>query len=128
MDFRFGKRYKLCSQVLIDDVFATGVHIKQYPFVVKYKLVNLKENTPFQLVISAPKRSFKLAVQRNRIKRVAKEAIRFNKHILESHLLEHNKQIALFLIFTSREEMDLKTLNRKTEKLFQTIVHQLKTS
>lgn len=127
MDFRFGKRYKLCSQKLIDDVYSSGIHVKQYPFVVKYKLVEFQEKTPFQLVISAPKRSFRLAVQRNRIKRLAKEAVRFNKHVLEDYLNEHNQQIALFLIFTSREEIDLKTLNRKTEKLFQTIVHQLKT-
>ncbi len=127
MDFSFGKRYKLCSQTLIDDVYTSGTHVKHYPFVVKYKTVQLKENTPFQMVISAPKRSFKFAVQRNRIKRLAKEAVRLNKHVLEEHLVEQNQQIALFLIFTAREEIDLKTLNRKTEKLFQTIVHQLKT-
>ena len=125
MDFHFGKNYKLCSPTVIDDVFENGTHLKLFPFVAKYKLVNLNENVPFQVVVSAPKRSFKFAYQRNRIKRLVKESLRLNKHSLEEYLLENNQQIALFLIFTSREEIDIKLLNKKTEKLFHTLIQQL---
>ena len=83
MNQSFGKAYKLCSKKLIDEVFESGVTVKSYPLIVKYKLVDLKGDTPFQMLISAPKRTFKSAIERNRIKRLCKEAIRKNKQILE---------------------------------------------
>ncbi|MFT6244429.1 MAG: ribonuclease P protein component, partial [Crocinitomicaceae bacterium] len=93
MNHSFGKAYKLCSKKLIDEVFESGVTVKSYPLIAKYKKVDLKNDAPFQMVISAPKRTFKNAFQRNRIKRLCKEAIRMNKQILEEPLI--NKKITL---------------------------------
>lgn len=125
MDQRFGKEYKLCLQRHINDVYETGTVLKSYPFTVRYKSIELASSKPFQLVISAPKRSFKRAHDRNRIRRLCKEAIRFNKGILEQPLTEHDQQIALFLIYTAREELQLELLERKTRKLFHAITQQL---
>lgn len=124
-DFRFDKPYKLCSRNLIDEVYSTGQLVKAYPFVVRFLPAKLSTNAPFQVVISAPKRSFRKANQRNRIKRLCKESIRTNKAVIETFLKETNQQIALFLIFTGKEEIPLEVLNKKTEKLFQSIVKQL---
>ncbi len=124
-DFNFDKRYKLCSRKLIDEVYTNGQLIKSYPFVVRVKRTKLPDNSTFQIVISAPKRSFRKAYQRNRIRRMCKEAIRTNKNIIESFLAETNQQLALFLIFTGKEEIPLEVLNKKTEKLFHSIVKQL---
>ena len=124
-EFNFDKRYKLCSRKLIDEVYTNGQLIKSYPFVVRVKGTKLPDNSTFQIVISAPKRSFRKAYQRNRIRRMCKEAIRTNKNIIESFLAETNQQLALFLIFTGKEEIPLEVLNKKTEKLFHSIVKQL---
>ena len=124
-DFNFDKRYKLCSRKLIDETYNKGQLVKSYPFVVRVAQANLSAESTFQIVVSAPKRSFRKAYQRNRIKRLCKEAIRTNKSIIESFVRETNQQLALFLIFTGKEEIPIEVLKRKTEKLFHSIVKQL---
>lgn len=125
MDFTFGKDYKLCSKKEIDRLFSEGRTAKQFPFLGKFLLTEFTDDVPFKIVISAPKRSFKLAVERNRIKRLSKEAIRLNKHILESWLVESNKQLALFLVFQSNKEEKFELVNKKIETLFKNIVTDL---
>lgn len=125
MNQTFGKAYKLCSKILIDEIFETGTTIKSYPLLVKYKLIELKSDTTFQMVISAPKRTFRNAHQRNRIKRLCKEVIRKNKHILETPLKVRDINLGICLIYSAKEEMTLEQLERKTQKLFNKIVENL---
>lgn len=125
MNLSFGKAYKLCSKTLIDQIFESGVTVKSYPLIVKYKLAELKSDTTFQMVITAPKRTFRNAHQRNRIKRLCKEAIRKNKQILETYLSENNISIGLCLIYSAKEEMTTEQLERKTQKLFNKIINNL---
>ena len=125
MSQTFGKEYKLCNKTIIDEIFDSGAMIKSYPLLIKYKLVVLKNDTPFQIVISAPKRTFKNAFRRNRIKRICTEAIRKNKQPLECFLKEHNKQLGLFLIYSAYEELSDQLLEQKTEKLFNKLIANL---
>ncbi len=125
MNQTFGKAYKLCSKKLIGEIFESGGTVKSYPLIVKYKLAALKGDTSFQMVISAPKRTFRNAYQRNRIKRICKEAIRKNKEILESHLSERELQMGICLIYSAKEEMTMEQLDRKTKKLFNKIIVDL---
>ena len=120
-----GKDYKLCSHVIIEDVFATGDLIKSYPFVARIKLTKLPKQVPFQLVLSAPKRTFRKAYQRNKVKRLCKEAFRLNKCELESALTDSNKQLALFLVFTSRDKITFDVLEKRVQKLIKKIIIQL---
>jgi ribonuclease P protein component len=125
MNERFGKSYKLCSQKLINAIFEKKKSIRCYPFVVHYALMGLPDNIPFQVTISAPKRTFKKAHDRNRIKRVMREAIRKNKLNLEPYLIEHNLQVALFMIYTAKEELDHNTLDKKTKQLFKQLIDEI---
>lgn len=125
MDFSLGKEHKLCSPKIIDDVFESGVHLKSYPFVLKFKEIELPKDVSFQIVFSAPKRTFKKATERNRIKRLCKEAFRIQKNELDAYLNARNKQMALFLVYTPREELSLKLLQGRTDKLIKKIISQL---
>jgi len=71
----FGKELKLCSLKRISEVFTNGKTIFSHPLKVFY-LPNGKGNS--QVLVSVPKRSFKKAVQRNRIKRVMRDSLRLN--------------------------------------------------
>ncbi len=126
MDYTFGKEYKLCSQTVIDSLFESGEQFKAYPFIVRFLETELRTDKPFQLVISAPKRIFRFAHQRNRAKRICKEAIRHHKENLESYLRDNGKQLALFVVYTSRSELGHEKLNHQTEKMFQKLILQLK--
>ncbi|NVK65409.1 MAG: ribonuclease P protein component [Flavobacteriales bacterium] len=128
MSFRLGKKNKLCSPKLIDEVFASGRHVKSYPFVVRFLETDLPQDAHFQIVFSAPKRTFRKAVQRNRIKRICKESFRMQRASLDNYLQKQNKQIALFLVYTPREELSVKQLEGKTKKLIDKIITQLESN
>lgn len=125
MNQRFGKAYKLCSQKTIARVFKDGRSVRSYPFVVHYRKENLPEGQPFQVVFSAPKRIFKLAHDRNYIKRLLREAFRMKKLILEERLTVRNEQLALFVIYTGKEALPLHQLLIKTEQLLRKISDEL---
>lgn len=110
----------------MDEVFKKGTSVKQYPFVLHFLEAEEKLDAPFQITISAPKRIFKKAHDRNRVKRLMRETIRKNKLILESFLEKNNKQLALFMVYTAKEELPYDVLFRKTEQLFIQLVKQIK--
>lgn len=125
MDQSFGKEYKLCSKKIIGRLFESGKRLSSFPFTLTYSFETLPIQTvPFQVVISVPKRIFKRAHDRNRIKRLMRECLRKNKHILEDFLSsESNKrgQMALFLVYRFNEEPDYEALMRKMSKLLLTL-------
>jgi len=125
MNQQFGKEYKLCNKQQIDALFAQGRAQKQYPLLVRYNLHSLNTTTSFQIVIAAPKRTFKTAIQRNRIKRICREAVRKNKSELESYLKEQNQQLGIFLLYTGKEEIEPAKLEQKTAALFRKIIDDL---
>jgi ribonuclease P protein component len=125
MNEKFGKEYKLCSQKVIQSIFDAKKSVKGYPFLIHYSLLPLTSEASFQITVSAPKRNFKKAHDRNRIKRLMREAIRKNKLILEPFLLESNKQVALFMIYTAREEIPYDVLFKKTTLLFTQLIKEL---
>jgi ribonuclease P protein component len=126
MDHTFGKAYKLCSQKAIDAIFEDKKSIRQFPFVMHYHFMELPTDKPFQVVISAPKRIFRKAHDRNRIKRLMREAFRKNKIILEDFLTTNNLQIALFLVYTSKEELSYSLLMGKMDRLLSKLTDELK--
>jgi len=125
MNEKFGKEYKLCSQKVIQSIFDEKKSVKAYPFLIHYSLLPLTSDASFQITVSAPKRNFKKAHDRNRIKRLMREAIRKNKLILEPFLLENKKQVALFMIYTAREEIPYDILFKKTTLLFTQLIKEI---
>jgi ribonuclease P protein component len=125
MNEKFGKEYKLCSQKLIQTIFDQKQSIKTYPFVLHYSILPVKIDALFQITVSVPKRNFKKAHDRNRIKRLMREAIRKNKLILEPFLIENKKHVALFMIYTAREEIMYDVIFKKTTILFTQLIKEI---
>ena len=122
MNVELNKKYKLCSHTIIKAIFEEGKTIKQYPLrSIALAIEPDSTKAAFQLVISVPKRNFKKAHDRNRIRRQLKEAFRLNKGILEEKLIEQKQQIALFLVYTERTQLGYKVLESKMKKLIQQI-------
>lgn len=122
MDERLGKAYKLCSKKVIEGLFEDGIKIKQYPFVLQYKNVDLPSTKNFQIVCSVPKRIHKKAVARNRIKRLMREVVRKKKYIIEENFPQDEKQLALFLIYTGKKEESYSLLLNKIEFVFERLM------
>jgi len=125
MDQSFGKNYKLCSKKLIETLFKEGKSVKAFPFTLVYLKKENSADVPFQMVISAPKKINRHAHDRNRIKRVSREAVRKNKFILEDFLTETNQQLAIFLVCTAKEELSTDQMDKKIKKLFTQLIEKL---
>lgn len=80
MDATYPKKEKLKSRKLIDLLFAQGKSISNYPIKLIYLSTELPEDIKIQAGVAVPKKNFKSAVKRNRIKRLLREAYRLNKH------------------------------------------------
>jgi ribonuclease P protein component len=88
----FHKTERLHSKKLIRLLFEKGIRQNLYPILFIY-LPNPEGDT-HQVLFTVPKRNFKKAVDRNRIRRQMREAYRINKHIITL-----NEQLAIpFLI------------------------------
>ncbi|GAK95888.1 ribonuclease P protein component [Nonlabens tegetincola] len=74
--FTFSKNQKLKSRKLIEQLFKDGKSIKSGPL----RLVYLPVEKETQIGVSVSKRYFKKAVDRNRLKRLLREAYRLSQH------------------------------------------------
>jgi len=82
VDFSYPKKEKLKSKKLIEQLFAEGKSVSSYPIKLIYLKTTLPNEVPIQAGVAVPKKSFKSAVNRNRIKRLLREGYRLNKHLV----------------------------------------------
>ena len=116
----FRKAERLCSKKQIEALFAGGNRsLSAYPLRVVYNTHPLHPS-PVQVLISVSKRHFKHAVDRNRIKRLIREAYRLNRHLLTETLTDKTLNIAF--IWMSDEMGDFCTVESHVKNLLQRIV------
>ena len=69
---------------------------------------------PIKVGFTVPKRSIKLAVNRNRIKRIMREVYRKNKYLFSEKL---NEPYVFMFIYMSNEELKYEDLERSLLKI-----------
>ena len=69
------KGERLKSAALMDLAFKKGVKIKAFPVLVRATAAPLTQEVPFQAAFTVGKKRFRRAVDRNRIKRLLREAL-----------------------------------------------------
>ena len=101
MRYTFRKNERLKSEKQIEALFLKGQRATAFPLRMVY-MKNPAEQQTTQIAISVPKKNFKKAVVRNRIKRQIREAYR-----LEKPLLANNSGVfALLFLYISKQEED----------------------
>ena len=97
-----GKKERLKSKKLICKLFEEGKSIKKYPFRLIY-LIQDKNSFKIknQASFSVPKRNFKKAVDRNRIKRLIKEAYRLEQRKI---LQGYNLPFVMMITYLGKKE------------------------
>ena len=110
MSFRLPKEERLYHRKQINHLFSEGKSIKQFPLKLLYADNPNDENIPLKILVSVPKRNFKKAVHRNRIKRLIKESYRVQKPVLQTEIPQ-----AIGIIYMGRKIPN-----------FQEIDHQMK--
>lgn len=93
---------RLKSRKQIDTLFAGKKGFAVFPIRVMYRFVPATEEPGLQIGVTASKRSFKKAVDRNRVKRLLREAYRLQKEDLQQQLKETGKSGAVFFLYTDK--------------------------
>jgi ribonuclease P protein component len=123
--FTLGKNERLKSRKLIERVFREGKNFALYPYRVYYINGILRPGSsphPVQFGVGIGKKNFKKAVDRNRIKRLTREAYRLQKKILQENGKQKDKQLALFLIYTGKELPEYDKLYEKIGVILKKLV------
>ena len=133
-DERLRKKERLCSKKLIDTLFGTGGShaMTAYPLKAVYRLIDSKTETSVsketvmeskvQVLVSVPKKQFKRAVKRNRVKRQVREAYRKHKSYVTLRVNElTDKQLLIAFIWLSNELIDSVTIEQRVSNLLQRI-------
>lgn len=119
--YTFPKSEKLCKFGYIQQLFSEGKSVQSYPLKMIYLPVN-ELDTKFQLLISVPKRNFKKAVFRNRIKRLIRENYRLEKHVFAEKIPQ---KLLLAIIFTGKELPDYQLINKKLVHCFEKLENEI---
>lgn len=104
--FSFSKEEKLTGKTSIDQLFNEGKSFNLFPFKVFYRIAINPDDPAARLLIAIPKKKVKHAVDRNRLRRLVREAYRLNKAELVTCLETGSVHLHFALIFTG-ESVDL---------------------
>ena len=112
MNFHFPKSEKLKSTKTIERLFSEGKSFTKFPL----KLIFLPQELvkPTQAAFAVPKRSFKSAVDRNRIKRQLREAYRLHKPLI---LTNNGKKFALLFLHFGKDKPKYAELEKSVASL-----------
>lgn len=86
---------------------------------------NHGKNNLCQVMIVAPKRKFKHAVDRNRVRRLTRECYRLRKPTFYQFLQEHNLQLVFSMVYIHNEIMPYDQLGHKMDKLLTTLEKEI---
>ena len=124
----FPKQERICSKRIIDKLFngRESHAMSAYPIRVVYRFETKEdEGLPkVQVLMSVPKRCFKRAVKRNRVKRQMREAYRCNRHLLTAQIPD-NKSVLMAFVWLDAALYPTKEVAEKVKNLLQRISEKL---
>jgi ribonuclease P protein component len=122
------KEERLRSYKLIQKLFSEGRSFFEYPFKVVFIEIDptgkMPARFPVQCLFSVSKRNFKKAVDRNKIKRLTREAYRMNKLPLYENLRIHDKNVALALVYTGKQIPKFTGLEAKIINIIKRLIQE----
>ena len=131
--FTYKKTDKLKSRKQTQHLFSTGQAINVFPIRLIYTIEpilstadNLSLTSLLQAGVGAPSRTFRKAVQRNRVKRLLREAYRLEKPNFISQAALDNKRVNLFFLYTDALVLTQVEIQGKVKEALSLLVTKLK--
>jgi ribonuclease P protein component len=121
------KKERLYGKRIISKLFgANSRSMSVFPLRAVYSTYAAQENTAqTRIMISAPKKNLKLAVDRNRVKRQIREAYRRNKHCLTNENNACKQQVLMIaFIWMDKKPWPSHEVEKKVRNLIQRIAEK----
>ena len=115
--FKKGERLKLRKR--IDFLFRRGTALNEFPVQVVYVIDDSPDAAEMQVAFSVSKKLFKNAVDRNRIKRLLREAYRKQSYEMKKLVHQKNAAVYVMLIYKSNKELPYEEIAEKIFLLLQ---------
>ncbi len=116
MSATYPKKEKLKSKKLIDQLFTEGQSVSAFPLRLVYLSTPFEDDVITKTGVSVSKRNFKTAVDRNRIKRLLREAYRLNKADFFNNL---TTQHAFMILYIGKDKPTYAQVETKMKALFE---------
>lgn len=121
----FTKAERLKSEKRVRELFEKGLSVDAPLFRIIYLPVEEPLPFPALAAFSASKRNFPRAVDRNRIKRIARAVYRMQKDALYTILNEKKMCIVLMILFTGKQVPVFKQVERNLSAALQILKERL---
>lgn len=123
--FGYSKKEKLKGRKIIQQVFGEGKSFMVFPLKIFYCQELSLENPGIKIGFGAGSRNFKKAVERNRIKRLIREAYRLEKEPLCNYLLHHKKKASVFILYVNKIMPENDIIKEKLPKALQKLITKI---
>ena len=110
---------------MIDALFEKGKVFAVNGMKLHWLQTEFEETVSVKVMVSVSKRNFKRSVDRNRIKRLMREAYRLNKKELLEQLNQQNKKLLVAFIYTGRTIPAFKECEERIVILLNRVIKQL---
>ena len=120
--FTLSAKERLKSRKQIGLVFNEGRHLNMAPLRLSWLADRGQADEPLQIGVGASGRHFKRAVDRNKIKRLLREAWRLQKNPLKEKLIQEEKKVSVFIIYTGRELPNMETIMDKVKEAIEKLI------
>lgn len=125
--FTLSKEERICSKKLINELFTgNGRSMTAFPLRVVFMKRTIVDDQPrAAMLVSVPKRYFKHAVDRNRVKRQVREAFRRNKSIITQNLTDDHEALAMAFMWLTDEKFPSSEVENRMVRLLTRISESL---
>jgi ribonuclease P protein component len=118
--YSLGKDDRLKSRKQIESLFKSGKKITLFPFRLLYSIETVQEKIKAGFTVSS--KNFPRAVDRNRIKRLSREAYRVQNTALKTTFSLKRQVIYLFFIYTGREILSYEEISLSVKQILEKLV------
>jgi len=122
--FSFSKKERLKNKIEIESLFSEGYRFFEHPFNVIWKLDSNSDST-LKMAVSVPKKKIPNATDRNKIKRLVREAFRKNKTIIQQPLEAKNVKLHLMLVYSQSSIISMSEIEDKISVTLQRLAEQI---
>jgi ribonuclease P protein component len=130
--FTYQKQDKLKSRKQLQNLFALGKSMSNAPLRLIYTLENIAEGDPsnssaivIQAGVGAPTKQFKKAVQRNRVKRLLREAYRLELPSFKAQLKLQGLRLNIFILYMDENVLPQAEMNIKMKLILNQLVKRI---